>query len=237
VDNPPAPRIRVPGLNAIFYLLLGALVLASLTYWLPWIGHRSAALRLSGQDLGEFVKFVPALQDSPTGALRHLLYLPPLASAASLALLAASRCVPYPRHVRVCMLALALLVLIGLLPPVWGGPRDLFIPQYRVQSVAALLGASIVLAHGLYARVRLVSLAWVTAALSVVALVPSQCVFWIAWPPIRAAYGTPSVYPGWGLALHIVSWLGTLILAVVLLCLVRGQAGHIPSVQETPANA
>ena len=132
------------------------------------------------------------------------------------------------------MLALALFVLFGLLPPVWGSPRDLFTAQYRLQTIAAVFGASLVLAHGLFARVRLPSLAWVTAALSVVALLPSQCVFWMAWPAIWVAYGSPSIHLGWGLALHIVSWLGLLALAIVLLCLIRTQPRRIPRARGEP---
>jgi hypothetical protein len=223
MDNLPAPLPGARVLKAIGYLLLTTLVLGSLAYWLPWIDHRTAALKLSGQDLGEFVKFVPALQGRPLGTLRQVLYVPPLITASCLVLLAANRGIPYPRPLRAGMLALALFVLSGLLPPVWGQPRDLLTPQYLLQGIAVLFSASLVLAHGVLRQVRLVSLAWVTAALSVVALLPIQCVFWAARPAIWATYGSPTIHLGWGLVLHIMSWMGALALAIVLLCWIRTQ--------------
>ncbi len=223
MDNLPAPLPGARALKAIGYLLLTTLVLGSLAYWLPWIDHRTAALKLSGQDLGEFVKFVPALQGRSLGTLRQVLYIPPLVTAACLVLLATSRGIPYPRPLRTSMLALALFVLSGLLPPVWGQPRDLLTPQYRLQGIAVLFGALFVLAHGLLCQVRLVPLAWVTSVLSVVALLPAQCVFWAARPAIWTAYGTPTIHLGWGLVLHIISWMGTLALTIVLLCWIRTQ--------------
>jgi hypothetical protein len=234
MDKTLASRTGFPGLSAISYLLLGALVLGGLAYWLPWIDHRAAALKLSGQDLGEFNKFVPALQGESLGALRNVLYLPPLASAACLALLVANRRISYPKYVRMSALALALFLLSGLLPPVWGRPRDLFAPQYRLQSTAAMFGASLVLAHGLFRRVQLVSLAWVTAVLSVLALLPTVCAFWIAWPAIWTAYDSPSIHLGWGLALHMMSWVSTLVLAVLMLCLTRAQRHRIPGARGEP---
>ena len=53
-------RSRTP--SALAWSLLVLLALGLAAYWLPWIDHRSAALKLSGQDLGEFVKFLPEIR-------------------------------------------------------------------------------------------------------------------------------------------------------------------------------
>ena len=217
MDQPPARLTITPAPTAISYLLLAAIMLGTLAYWLPWIDQRTAALKLSGQDLGEFVQFVPALQGGALGALHQVLYLPPLVALSCLVLLSANRYLPYTRLLRVGMLVLALLLLSGVLPPVWGHPRDLFTPQYRIQGVAAVAGVAFAMAHGWLRQIRLVSLARMIAALGTIAVLPVQCVFWAAWPAIRAVYGSPTIHLGWGLGLHIALWSAAVAVAIALM--------------------
>jgi hypothetical protein len=105
-------RLPVAGL-----VLLVALVLAALSYWGPWIDHQSAALKLSGQDLGEFVKFLPDIRRGKTRFPRQVFYLPPFACVVCLVLLSANRQMVYRRWLRLGTLVCALLLLPGLLPP------------------------------------------------------------------------------------------------------------------------
>jgi hypothetical protein len=192
-------------------LLLGCLLLGALAYWAPWVDHRAAALVLSGQDLGEFVKFIPEIRRGQMSFPRQLFYLPPLACALSLALLAANRHVPWPhwlrpRGVRALWLLLALLLLPGLLPPAWGHPRELFDGEFRLQGIALLLGGAAVLAHGLFRRIPLPVLALILVLLALAGLVPAQWAFWSLRPRIWDAYGTPTVHLGWGLWLDLLFW-------------------------------
>ena len=106
------------------YFLLSVLLLAALSYWLPWVEHNAAALRLTGQDMGELVKFLPSSLEAsgsmPRGQVpRQLFYTPPFACAICLLLLAANKHLVYPRWLCVAVLACAALLLLGLLPPVW----------------------------------------------------------------------------------------------------------------------
>ena len=190
------------------YALLALLLLAALSYWAPWIDHRTAALKLSGQDLGEFVKFIPALRTAQRSFPRQLFYLPPLVCAGSLVLLAANRSLSYPRALRVGMLALSLLLLPGLLPPVWGHPKDLFTSEFRLQGIALLVGLATIAGHGLFRRLTPQALTAILGSMALVALVPTQWVFWTARPHIWTAYDTPTVRLGWGLWLGFAAWLG-----------------------------
>jgi len=191
-------------------LLLVALMLAAVAYWSPWIGHPSAALKLSGQDLGEFVKFIPEIGPSFP---RQIFYVPPLFCSLCLVLLAANRETRYPRWMRVGLLACALLLLPGLLPPAWGHPRELFVPEFRLQGLAVALGLLVVLGHGVLRPIPRRAATKVVAAAALLALALPQAAFWIVKERLWAIYQTPTIHLGWGLWLHIVAWMGILVLA------------------------
>ena len=185
-----------------------ALLLVAVAYWAPWVGHSSAALKLSGHDLGEFVKFIPKTR--PTFP-RQLFYIPPLACSLCFVLLAAHRNTPYPRWLCVAMLAGALLLLPGLLPPAWGHPKELFTPEYRLQGFALVAGLLFLLGHGLLRRLPRTVLAVALGTLAFFALVPPQVAFWAIRARLWAVYDTPTIHLGWGLWLHIAAWLGVLV--------------------------
>jgi hypothetical protein len=195
-------------------LLLVALLLAAVSYWLPWVDHDAAALRLTGQDMGEFVKFLPASQrvtgDRHTGRMpRQLFYVPPFFCSICLTLLVPNRQFYYPRWLRVAMLVGAALLLLGLLPPVWGHPKELLAGEFRLQGYSLVLGLGLVLGHGLYRKIPLQALAIVISVLSLLALIATQGAFWLVRPRLWAAYNTPTLSLGWGLWLHIVAWVAT----------------------------
>jgi hypothetical protein len=205
------PGFPVPALRLIAWVLLGTLVVATVAYWGPWVDHRTAALTLSGQDLGEFVKFLPSIRRGAERFPRQLFYLPPFATSCALVLLSSARYVPYPRWLRVLLLAWAALLLLGLLPPAWGRVRDLFVPEFRAQGLALVAGALLVAAHGLVRRLPLAAAAPLLAAIALAALVPAQTAFWIIRPRIWAIYATPTVRLGWGVWLHLAAWLVALL--------------------------
>jgi hypothetical protein len=195
------------------YLLF--VILAAVGYWGPWVDHDAAALQLSGQDLGEFVKFIPEISNGQIKFPRQLLYLPPLVCTICVVLLAVNRHLACPRWLRVAMLGLALLLLPGLLPPVWGHPRELFSAEYRLQGIALVLGLAVVLAHGPFRNLSLFALTTTLGALALIGLLPAQGAFWAVRPHIWAAYGTPTIRLGWGLWLSMAAWLGLFVVALV----------------------
>jgi len=68
---------------------LAALALALIGYWLPWLTHPAAALRLNGYELSEWVTFLPGVRDGSL-PLGRLVFLLPLGCLALLLGLAAT---------------------------------------------------------------------------------------------------------------------------------------------------
>jgi hypothetical protein len=119
--------------TARLFLPLGWL-LAAAGYYGPWIAHKTAALTLTGSDMGEFVKFLPGVLDGSLRVVRLLFYLPPVAVALSVALLVGGRSVRYCWPLRVIALALSMVLSIQLLPPAWS-PASLMTPEFRLQPI------------------------------------------------------------------------------------------------------
>jgi hypothetical protein len=198
------------------YLVLAAIVLAAISYWAPWVDHDTAALKLSGQDLGEFVKFIPDIRREEMRFPRQLFYLPPFVCVVCLVLLSTNRRLPYPRWLRAGMLLAAILLLPGLLPPAWGHPRDLFTREFRLQGIALLLGLLLVAAHGALRSLSRRTLSLALVVLALVGLIPAQWAFWAIRPHIWTAYNTPTIHLGWGLWLDIAAWASLLFTAALL---------------------
>jgi hypothetical protein len=201
---------RSSTVSALAWSILGLLALALAAYWLPWIDHQSAALKLSGQDLGEFVKFLPQIRRGQMQFPRQVFYLPPFVAALLFVLLSTNRELGYPRWARIVALVLAVLALPGLLPPVWGHPRDLFNAEFRLQGIALVLGLVAILSHGLWKSLPLRLVGWTQSITAMLVLIPTQWAFWAIRPRIWQAYNTPTIHLGWGLLLEIVAWLGIL---------------------------
>src|SRR6185369_540532 len=77
---------------------LAALALALVGYWLPWLTHPVAALRLNGYELSEWVTFLPGVRDGSL-PLTRLVFLLPLGCLALLLAIAASWQPPHPIQV------------------------------------------------------------------------------------------------------------------------------------------
>jgi hypothetical protein len=179
---------------------------------------------LSGQDLGEFVKFVPAIRRGKLSFPRHLFYVQPLAMAVVLVLLSVSQHMPYWRWLRAAMLFASMATLLGLLPPAWGHPRELFGSEFRLQGLGLLLGAGTIAAHGLLRRLSLRATSTLVLILALLALVAPHAAFWAVRPMVWQAYGILGLRLGWGLWLHIAAWLGMAVPAGILL--IGGRQGH-----------
>ncbi len=205
------PRKR--DLAGAFWRLLLPLgwLAASIGVYGPWIAHSTAALTLSGVDMGEFVKFLPDLT-----AIRQLFYLPPFAVVVSVALLIGSRRLGYPRLVQVLGLVLAALVSLQLLPPAWS-PSSLLTTEFLLQTI--VLGICWLLLAGFWLLGRLP--VWVAGSLSAVvslaALGLTTWQFLAAKPAINEVYGTAPMV-GWGFPLCTIGLsivvLGSLILVL-----------------------
>lgn len=192
-------------------------LLASVGYFGPWITHETAALTLTGVDLGEFVKFLPVGES--VRVVRQLFYLPPLAVVLGIALLVGSRRLGFPWLLRLLMLALAVPVSLQLLPPAWS-PASLLTPEFRLQTLT--LGVCWLLLAGFWLLgwlpPRLAGILSASLALGAALLAAWQ--FLTVKPAIDAVYGTPPPV-GWGFWVCLVGLIAVAAAGIVLV--VRGQ--------------
>ena len=170
------------------------------------MAHRDAALVLMGQDLGEFVKFLPEVRGGTVPVIRQVFYLPPFAACLALALLAGYRRAAYGRWVRALLLAAVFPVSLALLPPVVS-PPVLLSPEFRLQVIGVLICWALLPGAWVLSRlpVRLQS-----AALGLVGLLGAGPVLWQfarILPATARVYGVrPAI--GWGLVVTVIGFLG-----------------------------
>jgi hypothetical protein len=188
----------LPVLRLVFPL---GWLLAAAGYFGPWVAHPTAALSLSGVDMGEFVKFLPPVQAGSLPIVRQLFYLAPVAVVVSVAFLALSRALRYPWPLSWLFLAGAVPLSVQLLPPAWS-PAALLTPEFRLQT-AALAGCWLLLAIAwLLGRLPV----WVGGSLSaVLALAAAFLPTWqfeLVKPAIDTVYRQPPAV-GWGFFLGL----------------------------------
>ncbi|MGD2207710.1 MAG: hypothetical protein PVH17_13125 [Anaerolineae bacterium] len=188
--------------------------LAAVGYYGPWIAHKTAALTLSGVDMGEFVKFLPGALDGTLGLTRWLFYLPPAAIVVGVALLIGSQRLGFSWMLRLPVLALSIPVSLQLLPPAWS-PVSLMTAEFRLQTI--VLGVCWLLLAGFWLVGKLPP--WLSgtasAALALAAGTLSAWQFLLVKPAIDDVYNTPPPV-GWGFPLCLVG-LAMMTLAGVIL--------------------
>ncbi len=193
--------IRPAGTAARLLLLAGWLMSAT-GYLGPWIDHRTAALTLSGVDLGEFVKFLPDVQSGSLPVVRLLFYLPAVAITLSIALLAGSRKLAYHWLLRALALVLGVFVSLQLLPPAWS-IASLKAPEFRVQIWALVASWALLAGFLIWSRAP----SWLTGSLAAtLALMAAGLTGWqfmVAKPAVLAVYQTATSV-GWGFFLCLV---------------------------------
>jgi hypothetical protein len=90
-----------------------ALLLIGAGYFGPWVWHKAAGLNLSADDLGEWVKFLPAWKSGQLAVMRELFYLPIWLTAIGLGLMAGR---VTSRSWKLIVLALSVLLVLTPLP-------------------------------------------------------------------------------------------------------------------------
>ena len=203
---------RGRGLN--WPLMLGWIGL-SLGIYGTWLKGTAAALSLTGSDLGELAKFLPAVQSGSLLVCRQAFYLPAVALVVSVSLMAGSHQARLRAAPRMLVLTLAGLASLQLLPPAWS-LASLRTSEFRMQ-VAALGTCALLLACTKWLvrllpclRGSLVGL----VSLSSVVLPVSQ--LRIIIPELASVYGsTPGT--GWG---FWATELGLILISVSALTLV-----------------
>ena len=90
---------------------------------------------MSGLDLGEFIKFLPAVRNGQLLLWRPGFYLPLLAVSLAFSANAFRAGLDYRRPMRVFLLVVAVVAALNMLPPAWT-PALLLTSEFRLQTVA-----------------------------------------------------------------------------------------------------
>ncbi len=173
------------------------IVIGMIGYWAPWVNHRSVALILTGPDMGEFVKFLPAVRAGTEVMIRPLFYLPPFGAAVALIFLAANKDLNYASLLRTIMLLSVIPLSLALLPPVFT-PGLLLSAEFRVQFAALILCLVLLVGQNLFRPLPLKVLAALLSLLALVVVVLPGWQFLSVRQALDKVYGQP-VTLGWGL--------------------------------------
>jgi len=200
----PPQNTRTPG--PLRWLAPAACLFALAGYFAPWVDHQVAGLVITGLDLGEYVKFLPALRNGVISVWRQGFYIPLVAVSVSCSLIANRPVWRFALPVKLALLLIAAVAALNMLPPAWS-PAVLATPEFRLQTICislclAALAFSPFLgllpALAAYVPILLLSLAgiWlpVTGFLSVL-------------PDIQSLYRAP-LAPGWGMYLMVIGLAG-----------------------------
>ena len=197
--------IPAPGGRTAAVVLVASLVVGLAGYWGPWIAHRDVALILIGQDLGEFVKFLPEVRDGSLPMLRELFYLPPFCGCWALALLAACRTLRYPPLSRILFLVALLPVSLALLPPVFSVPV-LRSAEFRVQVIGVVICLTLIPGWLLLRRLPLRVQSGLLTVCGLLGALPAWWQFRATLPAIARVYDAP-LRIGWGIVALLAGFL------------------------------
>lgn len=182
--------------NSAHWLIPAGALLSFAGYVGPWVDHPAAGLVITGQDLGEYVKFLVHVRSGEIPVWREGFYLPLVAVSLALSLAAYRRAPAYGPIWRALLLAGALAAALNLLPPAWS-PAVLRSGEFRLQVVtlgacaaAALLSPLLALLPGWLAGATI-------ALLSAAAIVVPLRMFYAVLPTIAELYARP-LSVGWG---------------------------------------
>jgi len=200
-------------LTTVRVALVLALLLALAGYFGPWVAHKAAALVLTGQDMGEFVKFLPTVRSGQLRVVRELFYLPLLAGSLALVLTASNRRLQYSGPLRWLLPGLAIPTALSMLPPAWT-PQLMMTREFRLQSAAMALCLGCIILSWLLRRAAPVVLESITVVLALLAGSFPVWQFLKVRPALDEVYGR-AVTLGWGLWLMPVGF-GLVVLVLVL---------------------
>jgi hypothetical protein len=211
MDTAMAPRPAPVRPRLKWWPVLTAFAVALVGYFGAWIWHRAAGLVVTGVDLAEYVKFLPAFRAGQLRLLRESFYLP-LAAGSLIAGLIASRRV-LPVWLRWVSGLLAFPLALAMLPPAWS-PGLLMQPEFRLQTVvlAGCIAALVLLLVTRYLPDALVLL--LIALLALLAAIWPLSSFLPILPSVEALYRQP-VRPGWGFWLSTAGFLLTALFSIV----------------------
>ena len=188
-------------------LLWLGLILIGAGYFGAWVWHKDAGLVLSADDLGEWIKFLPAWKSGQLPVLRELFYLPIWLTSIGFGLMA-GRITSWRWKLIVLALS-ALLVFTPLpkYPELLGAFRE---PEFMLTfwaTVVALLLSVIFTLFGSRLPDRLEAILWIVIGISAALFAPWM--FGRAMPDIERLYHYSI---GWGIFAEVI---GGMVIALI----------------------
>lgn len=196
-SNPPAHRTgRADRRLWLAALACGVILLG---YYGPWVPHPAAGLVVTGLDLAEYVKFLPAFSAGELNIVREGFYAPLVAVSITLSLIAFR--LPLRPHwlrwpLRLLVVLPAIVAALNLLPPAWSPPL-LRTPEFRLQSMLLLVCVGLALLSPLLALLPRRLSALLVAVLAALATWLPTAQFLRVRPHIAALYAK-ALPLGWG---------------------------------------
>ncbi len=184
-----------------------ALILIGAGYFGPWVWHKAAGLNLSADDLGEWIKFLPAWKSGQLPVMRELFYLPIWLTSIGLGL-RAGRIKSWPW--KLIVLALSLLLVLTPLPKypeVLSAYRE---PEFMLTfwaTVVALLLSMAFTFFGARLSDRVEAILWIVIGIAAALFAPWM--FGRAMPDIDRLYHYSI---GWGIFTEVI---GGVLLALI----------------------
>jgi hypothetical protein len=182
------------------------LPLAALVSWIGyfghWVHHPVAGLVITGLDLGEYVKFLPAVRYGHLTIWREGFYLPLLNGSLLFIFIAYRPRLHYPVWVRFLLLIMAAVSALNLLPPAWS-PQLLLSSEFRGQSGALFIALLLLASSPFVGLLPLLMIRIASSLLALGALWWPISTFLMLLPDIAALYQQP-LQPGWGMYLLII---------------------------------
>jgi hypothetical protein len=189
------------------YLLWLGVLLIGAGYFGPWVWHKAAGLNLSADDLGEWIKFLPAWTSGQLPVMRELFYLPIWLTAIGLGLLA-GRIKAWPWKLLVLALSVVLVLTpLPKYPELLSAFRE---PEFTLTfwaTMAALLLSVLFTFIGSRLPDRVEAILWIVIGVSAALFAPWM--FGRAMPDIDRLYHYSI---GWGIVAEVI---GGVLLALI----------------------
>ncbi len=186
-----------------YWLWLGLLLIGA-GYFGPWVWHKDAGLILSADDLGEWIKLLPAWQTGQLPVQRELFYLPIWLTSIGLGLLAGRIT---SRRWKLIVLALSVLLVFTPLPKYPELLSAYRTPEFILTfwaTVTALLLSVAFAFFGSRLPDRVEAILWIVIGIAAALFAPWM--FGRAMPDIDRLY---HFVIGWGLVVEVIGgvWL------------------------------
>jgi hypothetical protein len=200
-------------------LLWLALFLIGAGYFGPWVWHKAAGLNLSADDLGEWIKFLPAWKTGQLPVMREAFYLPIWLTSIGLGLMA-GHLKTWPGKIAVPGLAVILVLTpMPKYPELLTAFRE---PEFMLTfwtTVVALLLTVACVFFGAWLPDRVEAILWIAIGISAALFAPWM--FGRAMPDIDRLYHYSI---GWGIVAEVIG--GVLMAGIgLLLFLKRNRRG------------